>query len=348
MNRNLHSAQDRAPADAGVHAKVLLLDTPGSPTWVPWGRDAQAALSRRHRLETLRSPESAIPQVSDPAVAVVIDPQMIAGPELAQAAAGHVRLWQLLSVGYDALDMVALSAHGIPVARCPGLTSARGLAEHALLLMLMVLRHYPEAARAVDAGTLRAPFGALLAGRTLLIVGLGASGQELAKVARALGMRVIAVRRGGSARTHRGDRNLAWIGEMEQLDDALPGADVVSLHVPLVEETRNILDRERISRMRPGSVIINVSRGGLVDEDALAEAVRSGRLDGAGLDVVDREPLDAHSPLRSLPTVVVTPHIAGQTVDTSRRRGRFAAINAGRVIRGLAPLCRIDHPSPPR
>ncbi len=348
MNGSPDSSQDRRPAEAGAHTRVLLLDSPGSPTWVPWGRDAEAALSRHHYLETLRSRGSAVEQVANPAVAVLIDPQMIAGSELAQAAAGHVRLWQLLSVGYDALDMVALSAHGIPVARCPGLTSARGLAEHALLLMLMVLRHYPEAARAVDAGTLKAPFGALLAGRTLLIVGFGASGQELAKVARALGMRVIGVRRGGRARTHRGDRNLAWIGDMVELDDALPGADIVSLHVPLVAETRNILGRERIRRMRPGGVIINVSRGGLVDEDALTEAVRSGRLHGAGLDVVDREPLDAHSPLRSLPRVVVTPHIAGQTVDTSRRRARFAAINAGRVVRGLAPLCRVDRPSPPR
>ena len=348
MNGNAHSAQDRNLAGAGVRPKVLLLDMPGSPTWLPWCRDAEAALSGRHRVEALRSPESAVTQVADPAVAVVIDPQMIAGPELAQAAAGHVRLWQLLSVGYDALDTVALSVHGIPVAICPGLTSARGLAEHALLLMLMVLRYYPEAARAVDAGTLRAPFGRLLAGRTLLIVGLGASGQELAKVARAIGMRVIAVRRGGRTRTHRGDRNLAWIGDMGQLDDALPGADIVSLHVSLVPETRNILDRDRISRIRPGGIVINVSRGGLVDEDALAEAVRSGRLPGAGLVVVNREPLDADSPLRLLPAVVVTPHIAGRTVDTSRRRARFAAINAGRVIRGLAPLCRIDCPSPPR
>jgi D-3-phosphoglycerate dehydrogenase len=132
------------------------------------------------------------------------------------------------------------------------------------------------------------------------------------------------------------------MGGSDELDRAISQADVISLHVPLDPETRLMLSRERLQSMRQDSIVINVSRAGLIDEDALADEIRSGHLLGAGLDVVVGEPASADNPLRRLPNVVITPHMAGNTDITYRRRGRFSAINISRVGRGLEPLSRID------
>lgn len=210
------------------------------------------------------------------------------------------------------------------------------------MLAMMVMRSYPELAAAVDAGTLDAPTGRQLAGRTLLIIGLGSSGRELARRAGAFGMKVIVIgRRGPDAELVR-RYGLSWMGGLDLLDRAIAEADVVSLHIPLTAENRNILDARRLGLMKAGDVVVNVSRGGLIDEVALAEEVRSGHLFGAGLDVVAGEPAAADHPLRGVPRVVIVPHVAGATDATARRRARFAALNVSRLRYGLEPLCRVD------
>jgi phosphoglycerate dehydrogenase-like enzyme len=154
-------------------------------------------------------------------------------------------------------------------------------------------------------------------------------------------MRVIGI---GRQADHNLERryDMVWSGGIDRLDEALSIADVTSLHVPLTAETQLLLNRERLERLRQSAVVVNVSRGGLIDEPALADLVRSGHLYGAGLDTVIGEPAGPNHPLRGVPGVFITPHIAGSTEETSRRRSRFGAINISRVGAGLEPLSRID------
>ncbi len=285
-------------------------------------------------------------QVADPAVDVVVDHQMQASPELAAASAGHVRLWQLGSVGYDAVDVASLARAGLPVAHCSGSSSARGLAEHALMLAMLVLRRFPELERLVGSSTLHAPTGRQLVGRTILLVGFGASARALAPRATSMGMRVIAVRRRGPDAELGRRHGVRLLEGMDRLDDLLPQADLVSLNVPHDASTRHILDRCRLNLLPQGAVVVNVARGGLIDEVALADLIRAGRIAGAGLDVVEGEPARRRS-IRCgrCPESSSRPRVAGATEATSRRRARFTAHNISRVGHGLAPLCRIPAPA---
>jgi len=300
--------------------------------------DIMRAVGRSHDISMVDPTRPMLDQVADPTVEVIIDHLMQASPELAAAAAGHVRLWQLGSVGYDKIDVASLGREGVPVANCPGSSSARGLAEHALTLAMLVLRQFGELQAVVREGSLVAPSGRQLVGRTLLIIGFGASARALATRATAMGMRVVAVQRRGEDPDLQRRYGLGRLAGMAALDALLPAADVVSLHIPYSAETRHILDRRRLWLMPPGSVVVNVSRGGLIDEVALAEAIQEGRISGAGLDVVEGEPAGPDHPLWDMPEVIITPHIAGATQATSRRRARFAAHNVSRVGAGLAPL----------
>jgi phosphoglycerate dehydrogenase-like enzyme len=321
--------------------RVLLTAQKTAANWEPWGRNLVEALSR-HDVVLVDPDRPLVDQVADPAIEAVVDPNFLASPDVAAAGESHVRLWQLGSVGFDKVDVRSLAAHGIPVANCPGFTSSRSLAEQSLMLAMMVMRSYPALAATVEAGSLIGRTGRQLAGRTLLIIGFGSSGRELAKRAVAFGMTVLAI-------GHRDpDENLVrrfgltWLGGPDGLDWALARADVVSLHVPLNSETRNILDARRLALMKPGAVVVNVSRGGLIDEVALAAEVRSGHLYGAGLDVVDGEPAGPEHPLRNVPQVIILPHVAGATDATARRRARFAALNVSRLAYGLEPMNRVD------
>ncbi len=330
-----------SPSPTPHPIRVLFMGQRTSPTWDPWGRTMVDTVSRSHDLVIADPTRPLVDQVADPSIEAVIDP-MLASPALAAAAAGHVRLWQVGSVGYDRLDVRSLAQFRIPTANCPGFTSSRSLAEHALLLAMMVMRRYPELAGAVEAQTLVAPVGRQLAGLTLLIIGFGSSGRELAKRAVAFGMKVIAIGHRGPDGADVRRYGLTWMGGPDQLDRALAQSDVISLHVPLTSETQNILDRRRIELMKAGAVVVNVSRGGLVDEVALASAVRSGQLFGAGLDAVAGEPAGADHPLRNVPQVIILPHVAGATDATVRRRARFVALNISRLRYGLEPLSRVD------
>jgi phosphoglycerate dehydrogenase-like enzyme len=306
----------------------------------PWFDDIAAAISHSHELRLLDAGKPILPQFQG--VDVVIDMGGSAGTrEMADIAAGGVRLWQVLGTGLDHFDLEYWAAKGIPVANCPGPFSAVALAECAMMLMLMLARRFPVAARNLRAGTFYRPVGMELAGLYLGIIGFGASGQELARRALAFGMRSMAIdiRSIGDAEIR--DYGLEFVGGPDDLDRVVSGCDILSLHLHLSQETHHIIDRRRLGLMKPTSFLINVARGPLVDEAALTEALVAGRIGGAGLDVFGQEPPDLASPLFTLPSVVATPHISGSTDGTSRKRAAAAARNVDRVSEGLDPLYRV-------
>jgi phosphoglycerate dehydrogenase-like enzyme len=191
------------------------------------------------------------------------------------------------------------------------------------------------------AGRYYQPMGRELEGLRLAIIGFGASGREVARRAASFGLRVGAIDVRDVGADEAREYHLEFAGKPDDLDRTLAGADIVSLHLHLNAETRGLIDARRLALMKPTAYLINVARGALVDEAALAEALRAGRLGGAGLDVFSQEPPDMGAPLFSLPNVVATPHIAGMTDGTSRRRAQCAADNVDRVAAGLEPLYRV-------
>jgi phosphoglycerate dehydrogenase-like enzyme len=240
-------------------------------------------------------------------------------------AARRLRMLQLPGVGYDQVDPAAVASLGIPVAQ--GLAgSDEEVAEHTMLLMLAVSRHLIELDRGVKAGewpcwTYRVHSHSLY-GRTLGLIGYGRIARQVHARAKAFGMRVL----------HTGRRKGAGIGHV------LRDSDIVSLHLRLDASTHHILDAGRIAMMKPGAILINTARGGLVDEAALAAALESGRLAGAGLDVLEHEPARADNPLLRLANVVLTPHTATGTIESLRAKARLYRENFERVVAGGDPL----------
>jgi phosphoglycerate dehydrogenase-like enzyme len=251
------------------------------------------------------------------------------------AAAPRLRLIQKIGVGVNTIDLAAAKARGIPVCNLPG-TNARAVAEMALALMLATLRRLPRFDAAMRQGiwtdvALQDGVGEL-GGRTVGLVGYGAIPRLLAPVLIALGCRVLYTTRQPLADT---------LGEWRPLQALLAEADIVSLHVPLTVETEALIDAKSLAGMKPGAVLINTARGGLVDQAALTEALRSGRLAAAGLDVFAHEPHDPADPLFSLPNVVVTPHVAWLTTGTFDRSLALAAENCRRIAAGEALLHQV-------
>lgn len=218
-------------------------------------------------------------------------------------------------IGVDNIDVDAATRRGIAVLNAPGANTVSA-AEHAFALLLALQRRIPDAVRSMrEGGWERKQFaGSELRGKTLGVVGLGRIGQHVAGIARAFGMQVIA---------HDPflpeERARELNVQLQPLDHLLATADVVTLHLPLTEETRDLVNRERLDRMKPGAVLINTARGGLVNETALIEALRAGRLSGAALDVFDPEPLPDDSPLRDTPGLILTPHLAASTSEAQDR-----------------------------
>src|SRR5262249_11457510 len=226
------------------------------------------------------------------------------------------------SVGVDHVELAAATARGIPVAHTPGVP-AETTAARACALRRAGARRVVEGDRFVRAGEwvperVWEPdmlLGRDVHGATLGLVGLGAIGQAVAQRAAGFGMRVLAW-----SRTQRELPGIAWA----ELPELLAAADFVSVHVALTAETRGLLGAEALARMKRGAVLVNTARGGIVDEAALADAPRPGRLAGAALDVFAREPLDPESPLRALPNVVLTPHIGSASQATRARMATLA------------------------
>ncbi len=235
-------------------------------------------------------------------------------------------------VGYDNVDVGALTARRIPLA-VAATSNMVSVAEHTLFLMLELAKR----GRRFDAG-MRTGDWALrdrlrpfeLSGKTLLIVGFGRIGSRVAARALPFGMRVLVV----DPYLPQERIRAAGCEVARDLDAGLALADIVSLHLPLGDDTRWLIGRERLARMRPGALLINTARGGLVDETALAQALASGHLGGAGIDAFEEEPPSAGHPLLALETALLSPHIAGVTTEAALRMAEESAANIVAAFEG--------------
>jgi phosphoglycerate dehydrogenase-like enzyme len=255
-----------------------------------------------------------------------------------QAREAGVKLWQLLLEGYDQLDLDLFKANGIPVANTPGQFSGRALAEHALMLMFCTVKGFTRSQQDLRAGVFYRSFGGELDGRTLGLIGLGASGRGLAQLCQPLGLHIVGINPPGPAADEAARLGVEVLGGPDNLGELLSRADIVSVHVPLTPGTRDMIGPAQFGKMKPTAILINVARGQIVDQGARVDALRSGQIAGAGLDVFAVEPLPLDDPLLSMDNVVLTPHVAAATYETSRRRAAAAAQNVQRVAQGDKPL----------
>lgn len=224
-----------------------------------------------------------------------------------------LRVLSKVGVGLDTIDVAAVERRGIRLAFHPG-TNSRSVSELALALVISVLRHVPQSSDELRRGGWSQPKGALLSGKTVGIVGFGHAGRDLFSLLLPFECRILV-----------SDVRPPDESEVEhvELDQLLEGADIVSLHLTLDDSTRGLLDRRRLLLMKPTAVLINTARGGLVDERALAELLRDGRLAAAAFDVFALEP-PGESELLALPNFLGTPHIGGSTEEAILAMGRAA------------------------
>jgi D-3-phosphoglycerate dehydrogenase len=225
-------------------------------------------------------------------------------------------------VGVDNIDVAAATSRGIPVMNTPGV-NARSVAELALTLMLCVIKQIPRLDWGVRHGQWERTnyHGAELTEKRLGLVGLGAIGRNLIQLVQPFAVAICAYDPHVPASVFRE----VGVDRADDLDGLLAAADVVSLHCPLTPETRHIIGRREMELMKPTACLINTARGGLVDEDALIDALRTGKIAGAGLDAQAHEPPAAGHPLWELRNVVLTPHVGGSTEEGLRRMGIGAA-----------------------
>jgi glyoxylate reductase/D-3-phosphoglycerate dehydrogenase len=252
-------------------------------------------------------------------------------------AAPKLRLVHLLSAGYDNVDLEAARRAGVPVSNNGG-ANAISVAEHALMLMLTVSRKVVWQHASVSGGRWRgngpAPRMYELFDKTLGIVGLGTIGKKVARLAQAFGMRVQYY---DIARLPEDAEDLLQV-RFRLLRELLRSSDIVSLHTPLNDSTRHMIGAEELALMKKGAILVNTSRGPVVDEQALCRALADGKLFGAGLDVFDQEPTPPDNPLLKLDNIVLTAHFAGPTWDNHVARFRNAFDNVQRMQRGEPPL----------
>lgn len=245
------------------------------------------------------------------------------------ANARKLKVIAIRGVGYDSVDIAAATAHGIPVIVAPGFTDS--VADYTFALMLAVTRQVALADRLVRAGRWEVLVSTNICGKTLGIVGLGRIGKAVARRARGFDMAVLAtdvVQDETFARQY----GMTYL----PLPELLQRADIVSINVPLSAHTRHLIDDQTLRLMKPTAFLINTARGGLVDEQALAVALREGRIAGAGLDVFRDEPL-SQNPFAGLDNVVLSPHLAAYSREGLRETGVLAAQGVVAVLRGKRP-----------
>lgn len=297
--------------------------------------DEAAVASLRPRFDVDYAPElvddrrSLIARLAGAQALIVRNRTQVDAELLARAPA--LRVVGRLGVGLDNIDMAACKSRGITVFPATG-ANALAVAEYVIMAAMLLLRGILPASAQVAAGRWpRAAFsnGREAAGKTLGLIGFGDIGRLTASLAAGIGMNVVAtdpaVAPDSPVWRDRKVRALA-------LEALLAEADVVSLHVPLTTGTRGLLDAARIGLMKPDAVLINTSRGGVVDEAALAQALREGRLAGAALDVFQEEPLPAGSPLADVPNLILTPHVGGLTREANQRVSSMVAERVSRFL----------------
>lgn len=261
------------------------------------------------------------------------------------AASPRLRIVARHGAGYDNVDFNAAADCGVWVTNTPG-ANRRSVVEHVFALLLNLSRKLQMASEQTRNGIWAEDrlslTGIELEGRTLGLIGFGDIGQHVAPVAEAFGMKVLATDPAYDA---------SFDKRLVSLDTLLANSDVVSLHVPLLPGTRKLIGNAELAKMKNGTILINTSRGGVMDEAAVAAALRSGKLGGAGVDVLDAENIDMIHPFKhcgfpvaDLPNLIVTPHVAGQTNESLLRVGMSAVDAIAAVLRGEAPRHPVNRP----
>ncbi len=261
-------------------------------------------------------------------------------PEL--AAAPRLEVVARLGVGFDAVDVPALTARGVPL-MVAGTANSRSVAEHALHLMFALAKRAAEMDRRVRQGIGHdrlSGLGGEVSGKTVLVVGFGRIGSRTAPRCRAMEMEVLVYDPFVDGDTVRA----AGYEPVGDLDAALPRADFVTIHCPKNAATIGLFGAARLALMRPGAFLVNTARGGIVDETALAAALRSGHLGGAGLDVFDPEPPDPAHPLLQMETVIASPHMAGVTREAWAAMSATTALNMLGVLDGAPNRGNVVNP----
>ncbi|HEV3143930.1 MAG TPA: phosphoglycerate dehydrogenase, partial [Gemmataceae bacterium] len=235
---------------------------------------------------------------------------------------GKLRAIARAGVGVDNIDVAAATRRGIVVMNTPG-GNTISAAEHTIAMLFALARHIPAADSSVKAGKWeRAKFvGTQLAGKTIGIIGLGRIGREVARRAMGLDMKVVG-HDPFLTPERAADLGIEAVASVDQL---LPRCDFLTMHVPLTDETKSLIGEKELKLLKPGCRVLNVARGGVVNESALAAALKAGQVAGAALDVFSAEPLPADSPLLQAPNVVLTPHLGASTVEAQENVAREAA-----------------------
>jgi phosphoglycerate dehydrogenase-like enzyme len=298
---------------------------------------SRAWLAGRHRLLETRAREEIERHIGEAEALHAYLPIQVDRALLARAP--RLKVVACPGSGLDHVDLEAAREFGIAVTHVVGV-GALSVAEHVIGQLLALAGQYPQAERALREGRFQERWQLPLyeiSGLTLVIVGFGAIGREVARIAKAgFRMRVLAVNR--SARPVDDPHVDATL----PLHEALREADAVSIHAPLTAHTRGLIDAAALACMKPGAWLVDTSRGGVVDVQALHAALQSGRLAGAALDVFDPEPPPADHPLLQLPNVMATPHSAGITVQGFERLGMAAARDIDDALRGVQPAGLLD------
>jgi D-3-phosphoglycerate dehydrogenase len=299
---------------------------------------ARALLSERDDIELIEFPNlisakdfEALLRQHAPVHGVALGATRFGEPEL--EASADMKVVTRIGVGYDAVDVPALSRRKVPL-MVAGTANSPSVAEHALFMMLTLAKRAQEMHAVVKDGTWANRLGVLpfdLYGKTVLIVGFGRIGSRAAKRCLAMEMQVLVYD------PYKPAAEIAAAGceAVPDLNAALPRADFVTIHCPKTPETIGLFNAARFRLMKPTAYLINTARGGIVDEKALHDALVSGRLAGAGLDVFEQEPPPVGQPLHGLPNVIMAPHVAGVTVEAVDRMSEQTARNILSVLDGV-------------
>lgn len=314
--------------------KITVLDgfavNPGDLSW-----DILASYGEVTVYDRTDSNEESIARISDSEIVLVNKTPL---PAAVIDACPSIRLIGMLATGYNIVDVDCARKHGIPVCNVP-CYSTDSVAQFAIALLLEVCHHCGRHNILVHEGAwtscqdfcLWTTPQIELAGKTLGIIGYGRIGQKTAEIAKALGMKVIAF-----SRSHHADADYV------DLDTLLKESDVISLHCPLFPETKEIISRESIAKMKDGVILINTARGALLDEQAVADALASGKIRGAAMDVTTVEPIRKENPLLSAPNCIITPHMAWTPIEARTRllntvRDYIKAFTEGNPIHVVNP-----------
>jgi phosphoglycerate dehydrogenase-like enzyme len=303
---------------------------------IRWEEAAMSTITPHHDLRTLEMDKPFAEQFGGIDAIVQLGAQPF--PDGLLEAARGVKLWQLQSVGYDKVDVEGAKALGVPLCNCPGSTSAAGLAQSAIMFMLLLATRYHEAQDELAAGRAHNPMGTELEGLLLGFIGFGASARATADLAKAFGMRFAIVEPMDLDQEALDTFQPEFVVKPHEMHRVFEESDVVSLHCPLVPETRGCINADLIGRMKPTAIFINTARGDLVDQEALYSALLENRIAGIGTDVHAGVYPDHSHAVYKHPNFYAMPHVSGTTAGSAVRRAQVSLQNLNRVAAGEAPL----------